>query len=276
MPLPNLIVIGAPKCGTTSLHSYLGAHPEIAMSREKELDFFLDDESGDRSLGWYASQFEEAPVRGEASPRYSVWPIHPGVPERMSSVIPETRLVYLVRDPIERLVSHWVHNSLGFERAPFAEAVTAPGDNRYLAASSYATQLERYLEHFPRERILIVDADDMRRDRAATLRRVFGFAGVDETASAPSFSRELNVAAGTVRRNRAGNAVASALAQTLGTERAERVRNRLPEPLKRPFTRTLEPPCVEGDLRRRLVQVLGPEVERLRQLTGQSFAGWSL
>ena len=110
--LPNLIVIGAAKCGTTSLHEYLDLHPEVAMSREKELDFFVEEKHWGRGVEWYAAQFEDAPVRGESSPSYTAYPRYRGVPERIRRVVPDAKLVYLVRDPVERIVSHFVHRQV--------------------------------------------------------------------------------------------------------------------------------------------------------------------
>ena len=78
--LPNLIVIGAAKCGTTSLHEYLNEHPEISMSSEKELYFFVEEKNLGKGLAWYESQFDpSAPVRGESSPGYSAFPLYRGV-----------------------------------------------------------------------------------------------------------------------------------------------------------------------------------------------------
>src|SRR5438105_12315470 len=93
------------------------------MSRQKELDFFVPEKNRGRSLAWYESQFAEAPVRGENSPSYTIHPFRPGVPERIRAVVPDVRLIYLVRDPIERIVSHYLHRSVNhphigsFERA---------------------------------------------------------------------------------------------------------------------------------------------------------------
>ena len=113
--LPNLIVIGAAKCGTTSLHAYLDEHPEIAMSREKELHFFVDRKNWGRGIEWYEAQFDaSAPVRGESSPGYSAYPLYEGVAERMARVVPDAKLVYLVRDPVERVVSHYTHRTVNW------------------------------------------------------------------------------------------------------------------------------------------------------------------
>ncbi len=109
--LPNLIVIGSQKCGTSGLHYYLGLHPEISMSTPKELDFFIAERNYPLGLDWYRSQFDpQAKVRGESSPNYTAYPQHVGVPERMHSIVPEARLLYMVRDPIDRIAAHWVHN----------------------------------------------------------------------------------------------------------------------------------------------------------------------
>ena len=109
--LPNLIVIGAQKCGTSGLHYYLGLHPEISISNPKELNFFIAERNWPRGLDWYRAQFDAtAPVRVEASPNYTAYPQHKGVPERMAEVVPDARLIYIVRDPIERIAAHWVHN----------------------------------------------------------------------------------------------------------------------------------------------------------------------
>ena len=109
--LPNLIIIGAMKCGTSALHQYLDQHPDIAMSKEKELDFFIEDRNWRKGLDWYRSMFPDSGVvRGEASPDYTHYPAIPGVPERMHTVVPGAKLIYMVRDPVERMLSQYMHN----------------------------------------------------------------------------------------------------------------------------------------------------------------------
>src|ERR1700694_4198191 len=90
--LPNLIVIGGAKCGTSSLHYYLRLHPEIFMSRQKELNFFIEEMNWSEGLHWYEAQFQNGAqyaIRGESSPQYTRYPIFRGVPERMHQVIPQ-------------------------------------------------------------------------------------------------------------------------------------------------------------------------------------------
>jgi hypothetical protein len=104
--LPNLIVVGAQKCGTSGLHFYLGHHPEIAMSSPKELNFFVVERNWSRGLDWYRGHFDpEAAVRGESSPNYTTYPHHLGIPERMHEAVPGAKLIFLVRDPLERFLA---------------------------------------------------------------------------------------------------------------------------------------------------------------------------
>ena len=179
--LPNFIVIGAMKAGTTSLYHYLDAHPDVAMAPVKELDFFVESANWRRGQDWYARQFAHADgaiAVGEASTAYSKHPVVPGVPERIAGLVPSCKLVYVLRDPIDRIRSHYQHRAaIGSERAPLPEAVLR--DPIYVVCSRYATQIERYLDVFPREQLLLITAERLRNDRAATMRRVFAFLGVD-------------------------------------------------------------------------------------------------
>jgi len=181
--LPNFVVIGAMKAGTTSLYQYLKGHDEVFMPAIKELDFFVAEANWCRGIEWYRRQFHAAGAaraRGEASPLYTQFPTHDGVPERMSRVLPGVRLVYVVRDPIERMRSHYEHLVItGAEKSPPEVALL---DNPvYLECSRYAMQLQRYLDHFPREQILVVTSEALKSERRATVERVYEFIGVDPT-----------------------------------------------------------------------------------------------
>jgi hypothetical protein len=276
--LPNLIVIGAAKCGTTSLHEYLDEHPEISMSREKELNFFVPEKSGGRSLEWYERQFEErAPVRGESSPAYTAHPFFPGPPARMRALIPEVRLVYLVRDPIERTVSHWLHRASTHAEMPsFEGALDSDQGDWIVGLSRYWLQLEQYLAHFPSEQILVVDSDDLRDRRDETLARIFRFVGVDPDFRSAEFEREHLPVARPTRRTGAGRAVLGGLHRSLGPERTSAILARTPAVLKTPFRRTVDRPAVSEPVRARLERELRDDVERLRAHTGQAFGGWSI
>jgi hypothetical protein len=273
--LPNLIVIGAAKCGTTSLHEYLDEHPQIAMSREKELHFFVDRKNWGRGLEWYESQFDAtAPVRGESSPDYSAYPLYQGVAERMAATIPDARLVYLVRDPVERVVSHYTHRTVNWpEMGTIDETLADPQLRKWLVTPSrYWLQLEQYLGHFSAEQILVVDSDELR----ASLPRIFEFVGVDPSFESAGFERVHNAGTGRTRRKGTGEAISTLLERTLGPDLSQTLRERTPEALKSPFRYEAEPAVLPDELRAELEDELRDDAEKLRAHTGLAFAGWSI
>ena len=182
--LPTFMVIGAMKAGTTSLYEYLKAHDAIFMPEFKELDFFVAESNWVRGWSWYRRQFtgaDGALAVGEASTAYTQYPVHDGVPERIARFLPEVRLVYVVRDPVERIRSHYQHLVLtGVEKCPPEVAVLE--NPVYLAASRYAMQLNRYFDHFPTDQILVVTSEALKGRRAATVRQVYDFLGVDSSS----------------------------------------------------------------------------------------------
>jgi hypothetical protein len=193
MSLPNFLVIGAMKAGTTSLYHYLKVHPQVFMSPTKELDFFVEELNWARGLDWYKRQFEYAThdrvALGEASTSYTMYPHYQGVPERISKNLPEVRLIYVVRSPIDRIRSQYQHNVItGTERRSIDEAVFE--NPVYINCSRYAFQIEQYLEYFSRERLLIITSERLDRDRLASTRRIFEFLGVDPGFVPPNLSRD--------------------------------------------------------------------------------------
>lgn len=134
------------KAGTTSLHRYLSGQPDICMSTQKELDFFVLEKNWSRGWGWYRSHFKpEGPavLCGESSTNYTKHPRFGGVAHRIRQRLPDVKLVYLLRDPVERCVSHVLHRWGTHETA----GVMAHGvlDPHVVACSSYAMQIEQYL-----------------------------------------------------------------------------------------------------------------------------------
>lgn len=278
--LPNLLIIGAQKCGTTSLHAYLDLHPDVSMAADKELDFFIEDRAWRRGVDWYAARFDDAAaVRGEASPNYTGWPVWDGVPERAAAVVPGARLVYLVRDPIERIESHYLQRRL--QDGARGEIAGVLGDiddphNLFVARSRYATQLERWLEHFPQERLLVRSAEELRDARHATVAAVLAHVGLDDTIDAALLDAEhhrsddkAELGAGAARLR--GSAAGRVLEAVPARVRAP-VTRRLRAVLSQPVARQELP----ADLRARLVELLAPEAARLRALTGRRFEAWSL
>ena len=111
MMLPTFIVIGAMKCGTNSLHRYLKLHPQICMSSTKEPNYFVEEKNYAEGIDWYQSLFKDSTkALGECSTNYSKRPFFQGVAQRIQAVLPDVKLIYLLRDPVERIISHYRHN----------------------------------------------------------------------------------------------------------------------------------------------------------------------
>lgn len=276
--LPNLIVIGAMKAGTSSLHRYLDLHPEIAMSRVKELDFFLEHRSWSRGAEWYADQFDpRASVRGESSPNYTDLPLSEGTAGRMAGLVPDARLIYMVRDPIERALSHWIH-ARGLEREDrFADEALADLDSRYVRRSLYRTQLEPFVERFPREQILVLAQEDLLDRRARTLQELFEILGVDPSFDSPQFSREWEVSAGKDRKF----SLAFRASRLIGGKDfwgrlPPRLRWRLERIAQGRVGAPVSAPQLSDQVRAKLAERLRPEVDWLRDFAGRDFADWSV
>ena len=278
--LPNLLIIGAQKCGTTSLHTYLDLHPDVHMAAEKELDFFIADRAWRNGPEWYAARFrDDAAVRGEASPNYTGWPVWEDVPARAASLVPGAHLVYLVRDPIERIESHYLQRRLEDGERGDIEAVLGDIEdphNLFVARSRYATQLERWLAHYPQERLLVLSADELRDHRGDTVRAVLTHVGLDDRIDAAQLGAEhhrsgdkAELAHGAARlRASAVGRVLEAVPPRVRAPVTQRLRAALSHPVGR---QALAP-----GLRERLSELLAPEAERLRALTGRRFEGWSV
>jgi hypothetical protein len=277
--LPNLVVVGGLKCGTTSLHHYLNLHPEVEMSRPKELNFFVAELNWPLGPDWYASHFSgRASVRGESSPHYTNRPRFEGVAERMRSVVADARLVYMVRDPIDRMLSHYLHNvGGGYDDRTLADAFADP-ESAYVTRSRYFFQLEPYLEEFGPERIEIVGREELKRDRPATMRRVFAFLGVDPGFSSEQFEREWET--GTAK-GRGRFRLMDRAVRLPGLRAVDRNFDRLPEPLRWLVERVVHDPGagaapkpeVPPPLRQQLADLFRDDVARLERVAGRGF-GW--
>lgn len=178
--LPDFIVIGAMKAGTTALFQYLVKHPGIHMPWRKELDFFSNEANWAKGVEWYEEQFAAAPggmLIGEASPNYTKRHSWPDTPKRLISVVPDAKLIYMVRDPIVRMQSMYLDMlHYGGEVRP-VDAVA--NDQDYISTSLYGWQLVPYHEHFGPDRILVETAERLKADRDGVLRRVYEFLDVD-------------------------------------------------------------------------------------------------
>jgi hypothetical protein len=282
--LPNLIVIGAAKCGTTSIHKYLDQHPQVFMAEPRDIPlkamkYFWRDDWRERR-GWYESHFEtDHPVRGEATPAYTAFAFHPGVPARMHELIPDAKLIYLVRDPIERIVSHWVQRRADEDTTPFERymrAYEAP-DNYIVCPSRYWTQIQQYLPYYDASQMLIVDQHDLRTRRRETMREVFRFIGVDENFESQEFDVERNTRAEKYGPRKFAAKMWKPVIYPASRAVPRPVRDVIRSPAKKVLMgQVRESPVLSEQMRKRLREHLRPEVDGLREFSGKAFPTWSL
>ncbi|RMH14569.1 MAG: sulfotransferase [Gammaproteobacteria bacterium] len=205
--MPDFIIIGAQKSGTTSLYQYLTGHPNILPALVKEVHFF--DLNHHRGKDWYLSNFPYIQrhhsnanryICGESSPYYL---FHPLVPKRMRELCPHVKLIVLLRNPVDRAVSHYHHMvQRGLEKLSFIDALKEEGrrlegeearliaDPKYISAAHwhysylsrglYAQQLQRWFELFPKESLLILKAEDFFQETSSKLHEVCQFLGVSK------------------------------------------------------------------------------------------------
>jgi hypothetical protein len=227
--LPDFVVIGAMKSGTTTLYNHIVGHPAVRPAFTREVHFFDDNYS--RGVSWYRANFpldrgahgtERSWVTGEASPYYL---LHPLAPARAADVVPAARLIAVLRHPVDRAYSHYQHErAKGTESLSFADALAAEPERireawdqlaagvvdeapslkhySYLTRSRYDEQLERWLAHFPPEQLLVLKAEDLYQQPGATMARVFAHLGLPVhpgVTELRSNSREYDGLAPTIR-----------------------------------------------------------------------------
>jgi Sulfotransferase domain len=197
--LPDAMIIGAMKSGTSSLHYYLMQHPQVIAPLRKEVHYF--DLNFERGESWYRANFGRAGQGGvniDSSPYYL---FHPQVPQRARARVPDAKLIVLLRDPVRRAYSHyWHERDKGREPLSFEDAIAAEPDRierdqerlargeiqrseahqyfSYLARGRYAEQLERWLNFYPREQLLILRFEELAADPLPVLNRSLGFLGL--------------------------------------------------------------------------------------------------
>jgi sulfotransferase family protein len=280
--LPTFLVIGAMKSGTSSLYQYLTGHPDVFMPAKKEPHYFVGEYADgvwwrngtwQNGLDWYRSLFEggeSAIARGEASTTYSKWPDYPGVARRIADTVPDVRLVYVVRDPIQRMRSHYQHDVV--RHAQRRTIDKAFGDDPgYLNASRYGSQVAQYLEHFDASQLLVVRSDDLRTDRAATVARIYRFIGVADDVVPETLETEMYRS--TERRVHT---------RTFAALRGRGFIRYIPSGVRVAGRRALTRPPVDElpqprpETVQKLREELREEMEGLRPFLGADFDGWGL
>ncbi len=244
---PNFLVIGAGKCGTSSLCYYLSQHPDVFLCEPKEPGFFSETGRYARGLEWYEALFREAQDHqavGEGTVNYSKAHQFPHAAERIIEHLPDTRLIYIVRHPLERMISEWRYRRLhDAESLPFNQAIVEKPD--YIETSRYGQQLDVFRKHYPDDRILVLFMEDMRTDVGAVLSRCLYFLDVG-SMSEPLSAEAQNVGL-----------------QAIGTTRIIRCIRRLPG-----FETARQ--LVSPSIKRHLRQMLGRRMSDVEDLHEQT------
>ncbi len=202
--LPSFIIIGGLKCGSTSLYEYLCEHPKVERAQTKELFYF--DKFYEKGARWYQSNFEikkKNKITGEASPHYIH---HPQTPHRIKKDLPDVKLIAVLRNPVDRLFSHYKHNvrngwedlemeaALAAEEGRLKAANEATGNNpnyrnfdalifSYFTKGIYAEQLKRWYDIFPKNQILVLQSERLFDSPEATMQKTHKFLGLEHVSA---------------------------------------------------------------------------------------------
>lgn len=266
MTRPDFIIIGAMKCGTSTLQAQIAAQDGVFMTTPKEPNFFSDDDVYERGAGWYAGLFSEAregDLRGEASTHYTKLPTHPHTVERLAAFAPEAKFIYLMRHPVDRLVSHYIHE-WSMAAAPGSIDEAAAAGSVYVDYGRYAFQLAPFIERFGRAGILPVFLERMTAEPDETLQRVAAFIGLGAAQWRDDLGTQ-NVSAERVRR--------LPLARYLiENETATKLRRRLaPQSLRNRIKKRLqmsERPELSDAARARIEAIFDEDLARLGAMLG--------
>ena len=275
--LPDFVIIGAARAGTTALWEYLRAHPGAFLPVRKELNFFHRVDLTAETLAWYRDQFAGAQPEqavGEASPQYLFYDV---VPERMASVIPNAKLVVSLRDPVDRAYSHyWWRRLWRADAREFAQAVDdelagrAPPGGEYLGYGMYREQLDRFCAVFPRSALHVMLLDDFAADASVALASVCRHLGIAEIgAQSTGVGKQVNATSAEIRFAAVNTALSKWQWRSGWRGKVFKVGTRL-------NARTFKPPDMHPEMRARLHEHFAlPNAELARWLDRdlQAWAG---
>jgi len=295
---PNLFLIGAQKSGTTTLAGMLDSHPEVFMCSPKEPGFLAFGEAGYRGLdgfgrlaqaaSWvissreaYLALFEKAPQAARWLGDASTWYLsEPGTAERLHEFNPDARILVILRHPAERAYSAWCHARRDGEEPceDFAEALGMEQNRsnashllRYREMGRYASQLQRYFDHFGRQRVLVMLYEELRDEPERLWDRCCDFLGIDRSVGLPP----------TERKNRSGMPRSRVLHRL---KRSEGLKRLLKKVLSRRLAARIGQTVDDVNLKRLppvperqkalLTREFEPETRALMDLTGRDLSHW--
>jgi hypothetical protein len=276
MTLPNFLIVGAMRSGTTWLSRCLGEHQDVFMAKRKELHFF--DSNHERGLEWYQQQFRSANgalAVGEATARYMCDPLSL---ERIARLLPDVRLIAILRDPSDRAYSHyWLNRARGWESVPFEEALEREPERilrsredyfryAYVERGRYGAQVKRLRERFGPSRVHVMLLDDFQGDPAGEFSRVCGFLGVSQGVAVPMLRQRVNA----YRRFRSIR-VRNAATRLPGRGPGKLVRSAIGRLNAKP----VQYPPMPDKARDRIRDLLESDILALQSLLGRDLSTWA-
>ncbi len=268
LTLPDFIVIGAMKSATTTLHEQLARQAGLFMSRPKEPNFFSDDENYAKGFDWYGSFFAgagEHHIVGESSTHYTKLPTYPHTVGRMALALPRVKLIYVMRHPIDRLTSHYLHEvTVGRITVGLEEAVDRFPE--LVDYGRYSMQLEPYLRTYGPERLLPVFFNALVSRPDLEFERIGRFVDVVQPLRWDHAMKPQNV--GRQRLRSSGLREALVQAPVLGTLRRNLIPRSWVESVKALWQINVDPPSVPPALEEKLRLVFDRDLQRLGSWLG--------
>jgi len=269
--LPNFLVIGAPRSGTSWIHQNLRQHPQVFIPKTKELHYF--DRHYERSIEYYESLFMDwagQEAVGELTPGYlsGVYSPNRNIPELIRRHLPNVKLIAVLRNPVERAYSHYWHNvSQDARNLGLSFEDKLQQRPQILQEGFYFEHLARYLSLFPRRQMLILLYDDLTEDPFSFLRQIYEFLGVDPhfRSGVESLNRNAAQGKGHLARSRLLLHIGRAFAKTGFIRASERLRR----------ANSVGPlPPMKPETRQKLVELYRPKNAQLSAMIGRDLSLW--
>lgn len=286
MHKPNLFIIGAMKSGTTSLHNYLNYHPDIFMCEPKEPEYFVEELNYSKGEDWYLSQFASAgraKYIGESSTGYTKLPVYKGVPEKIKAFNPDAKFIYIMRDPIERIISHYWYsvsttamNYDGYSKLETRDMVTAVAeDPEYIPYSDYATQLSPYLNEFGSESIYALTFEDLVDNMEKEVGGIFKWLGLDVLDKFPSEHGVWNKTPSTIQRFKGKGGLQRFRSSGLWSLMSPLIPDSIKQSIKSSIAENVEKETPR-ELLKYLRPIILPKIESLENMLQRDFNQWKV
>ncbi|MBX2959494.1 MAG: sulfotransferase domain-containing protein [Flavobacteriales bacterium] len=271
--LPNLLIIGAMKAGTSSLHDYLSLHPDIYMSTPKEIHYYADADYLTKTKEWYTSFFKtDKKIAGTTPQSYTKChnKYYQHIPERIFKDTPDVKMIYIVRDPIKRYQSHIKESHFGDpkEDIRYSESI-----DHYIKTSMYYMQINEYLKYFKLEQIHVLSLEDLATNKLTELNKIFLFLGVKELTNEQLF----NFKANEFSNQNIPSSIRTSYLFRLGNKILPGISRKIASRFAKYYYKKLEKRYELSDERlTELTSKLRDDVEQFRRLTGKEFKEWSI